>query len=159
MAEVSAILYSTYQDKKTAKSITNVSPTATPIQIKAFAQAANALTNRTYVETVRVEKLVCDTEPEPSGKLIPTLTLDPITATMSDISDSMGRSEGYEVQYEYNGDGILSVATSHADIVASFDANFMYVAFIGSGSTGTVTLYASEGVQYAATSATFTITA
>ena len=61
MAEVSAILYSTYNGKKQARSITNISPTATPIQIKTFAQAVNALTNRTYVETVQIVKTVCDT--------------------------------------------------------------------------------------------------
>ena len=61
MAEVSAILYSTSNGQKQAKSITNVSPTATPLQIRTFAQAVNALTTRTYVETVRIEKIVCDT--------------------------------------------------------------------------------------------------
>lgn len=67
MAEVSAILYSTKNDKKQARSITNISPTATPAQIIAFTQAANALTTRTYVETVRIEKTVCDTEVNNNG--------------------------------------------------------------------------------------------
>ena len=160
MAEVSAILYSTKNDKKQAKSITNISPTATPAQIKAFTQAANALTTRSYVETVRVEKLVCDTEPEPSTKPTPTLTLESSSATKAEISAAMAGSEGlYENSITYDGDGVLSVATSDADIVATVDQDFLYVAFIGEGATGTVTLYASEGAQYAATSVTFTITA
>lgn len=162
MAEVSAILYSTYQNKKTARSITNIAPTATNTQIKTFAQAANALTNRTYVETVKIEKVVCDTEPDPtpSTKPTPTLTLESSSATKAEITAAMAGSEGlYENSITYNGDGVLSVATSSSDIVATVDEDFLYVAFIGEGTTGTVTLYASEGTQYAATSVTFTITA
>lgn len=166
MAEISAILYSTYQNKKSAKSITSVSPTATPAQIKAFAQAANALTNNEYNETVRIEKLVCDDAPEPtpeptpSTKPTPTLTLESSSATKAEIFAAMEGSEGlYENSITYDGDGVLSVATSYADIVATVDQDFLYVAFIGEGDTGTVTLYASEGAEYAATSVTFTITA
>lgn len=164
MSEVSAILYSTKDGKKTARSITNISPTATNLQIKTFAQAANALTTRAYNETVRIDKIVCDTDPDPSPtptvKPSPTLTLETTTATKADIVSAMATDEGlYESAITYNGDGILSVATSYADIVATVDEDFLYIAFIGEGATGTVTLYASEGETYAAASVTFTITA
>lgn len=164
-SKVSAIVYSTKQGgiDKAGKTIADISATATPAQIVAFAQAFNALSTNSYVETYRIERLNCDTAPEPTptpSKPVPTLTLNTTSATMAEISSAMAGSEGlYEVEYTYNGDGVLSVATSYADIVATVDQDFLYIAFVGEGATGTVTLYASEGTQYAATSATFTITA
>ena len=162
-AKVSAIVYSTKQgvpDSKFGKTISDISATATPAQIKAFAQSLNSLSTNSYVETYRIERLNCDTaEPTPS-KPVPTLTLASATATISDITSAMASAEGlYENAITYNGDGVLSVATSYADIVASVDEDFLYVAFIGEGTSGTVTLYASEGVTYSATSVTFTINA
>lgn len=67
MAEVSAILYSTKDNKKQGRSITNISPTATNAQIRTFAQACNALTTRTYVETYKILKINCDTEEDNNG--------------------------------------------------------------------------------------------
>ena len=67
MAEVSAILYSTKNNKKQARSITNISPTATNVQIRTFAQACNALTTRTYNETYKIIKINCDTEEDNNG--------------------------------------------------------------------------------------------
>ena len=70
MAQVSAIVYYTKQGEvtgKTAKTIANVSPTATPAQIIAFTQALNSLSNNTYVETYRIERLNCDTEANNNG--------------------------------------------------------------------------------------------
>lgn len=61
---VSAIVYTTGQgaNTKKAKSITNISTTATPAQICAFTQAlVSSLSTRTYAETYRVEKTLCDT--------------------------------------------------------------------------------------------------
>ena len=70
MPQVSAIVYYTKQGDvtgKTGKTISNVSPTATPTQIKTFAQALNALSTNTYVETYRIERLNCDTEANNNG--------------------------------------------------------------------------------------------
>ena len=67
MAEVSAILYSTKDNKKQARSITNISPTATNLQIRTFAQACNALTTRTYNETYKFVKITCVTEEDNNG--------------------------------------------------------------------------------------------
>ena len=67
MADVSAVVYSTKDNKKQARSITNIAPTATNAQIKAFAQACTALTTRTYVETYKIVKTNCDTEVDNNG--------------------------------------------------------------------------------------------
>ena len=62
MATASAILYSTKNDKKQARTISNINPNATNLQVKTFAQACNALTTRTYVETYKILRINCDTE-------------------------------------------------------------------------------------------------
>lgn len=62
MATAAAILYSTYNGKKTAKTISDISTSATNLQIRTFTQALNALTNRSYVETYKVVRVNCDTE-------------------------------------------------------------------------------------------------
>lgn len=62
MATAAAILYSTYNGKKQAKTISDISTTATNVQIRTFTQALNALTNRSYVETYKVLRVNCDTE-------------------------------------------------------------------------------------------------
>ena len=69
MATAAAILYSTYNGKKQAKTISDISTTATNVQIKTFTQALNALTNRSYVETYKVIRVNCDTEADfvPAG--------------------------------------------------------------------------------------------
>ena len=69
MPQVSAIVYSTASgsDKKVGKTISNISASATPTQIKTFAQALNALSMNTYVETYRIERLNCDTEANDNG--------------------------------------------------------------------------------------------
>lgn len=68
MPEVSAIVYSTDSStKKVAKTISNVAPSATAVQIRTFAQALNALSTNTYVETYRIERLNCDTEANNNG--------------------------------------------------------------------------------------------
>lgn len=68
MPQVSAIVYSTDSSgNKVAKTISNVSASATATQIKTFAQSLNALSNNTYVETYRIERLNCDTEANNNG--------------------------------------------------------------------------------------------
>lgn len=64
MATASAILYSTKNDKKQARTISNINPNATNLQVKTFAQACNALTTRTYVETYKIIRINCDVEPD-----------------------------------------------------------------------------------------------
>ena len=151
--------------KKLQKTLTNINPSATSTQLKTFAQGLNGLTTNTYIETNRIDRITCDTDTgststTPPAKTTPTLTLQTSTATTAQIFSAMEGDEGlFEIEYTYDGDGTLSVATSYADIVATVDQDFLYVAFIGEGSTGTVTLYASEGTEYAAASVTFTITA
>ena len=155
---------------KVKTNISNVNPEATNTTVKNFAQMLNSLTTNSYVQTAKTISLICDTDqditptpsptPTPSEKLTPTLTLENASATMAEIFAAMQTDEGlYENPITYNGDGVLSVATSYADIVSTVDQDFLYVSFIGEGTTGTVTLYASEGTEYAAASVTFTITA
>ena len=70
MPQVSAIVYYTKQgevNKKVGKTISDLSPNATPVQIRTFTQALNSLSTNTYVETYRIERLNCDTEANNNG--------------------------------------------------------------------------------------------
>ena len=152
--KTSVILTSTdLSGKKLQKTLTNINTNATAAQLKTLAQGLNSLTTNTYVETGRVDKIVCDLE---TGKTTPTLTL----ATASAAKATVAAAEGaYANEITYNGDGVLTVLTSGANIVATIEGDTLYVAFIGEGATGTVTVYASEGATYAAANVTFTISA
>lgn len=139
--------------KKLQKTLTNINSNATAAQLKTLAQGLNGLTTNTYVETGRVDKIVCDLE---TGKTTPTLTLATASATKAAVAAAEG---AYENEITYNGDGVLTVLTSGAGIVATIEDDTLYVTFVGEGATGTVTVYASEGSEYAAANVTFTISA
>lgn len=139
--------------KKLQKTLTNINPRATSTQLKTFTQVFNGLTTNTYIETNRIDKITCDTDVE---KTTPTLTLENASATKAAVAAAEG---AYENEITYNGDGTLTVLTSGAGIVATIENATLYVAFVGEGTTGTVTVYASEGATYAAANVTFTISA
>lgn len=65
MATAAAIIYSTLNGKTQARTISNIDPNATNLQIRTFTQGLNALTTRQYVETYKVIRINCDTEADP----------------------------------------------------------------------------------------------
>ena len=62
MATAAAILYSVKNGTKQARTISNINPDATNVQVRTFTQALNSLTTRTYVETYKVIRINCDAE-------------------------------------------------------------------------------------------------
>ena len=68
MAKTSLIINSTTAagGKKLQKTLTDINPSATNSQLKAFAQQLNALTTNTYAEANRVDRVNCDTEADAS---------------------------------------------------------------------------------------------
>jgi len=137
---------------KKQKSLTNINPEASSAQLKSFAQNLIALTNQTYSETNRIEKINVDTE-DTSGKITPTFTVGDF-----EVLENIG----YRAPYTYNGDGKIC-----ANITGGYNAPFisfseMYVFLTNhntsSGSNYTVTITTTETDTYAAATVTKTFT-
>lgn len=57
MAKITNLqLLETYNGDEIATNISNANPTATDSDLKDFSQALNALTQNTYVDTIRIDK-------------------------------------------------------------------------------------------------------
>ena len=84
--KVSVILTSTNTSGAVKqKSFTYISPDATNSELKAFAQAANALTENTYNGSKKVTQVNLDTA---TDKLTPTISLSKTSCSLSDLRDS-----------------------------------------------------------------------
>ena len=152
MADTSLeIVATTQQDKKLTTTVSYVNASASAGDLKQFGQMLNALTDNTYEESIRVQKIHVDTEdvpePAPPAKTVPTLTV------------SRNSQQGY-VDYTYNGDGIIAaiatddfhdrgyvevIPTSHKIAVLN-DAQKV------ASSEVAITVVATEGAEYAAAS-------
>lgn len=141
--ETSINIVSTLDGKKKQKSLTNINPSATNEELSAVGQMINALSKNDYVETIRINKQNV-LEPAPSGgKAEPTFIIN---------------NDG---SYEYNGDGEI-FGYIEGDHLLAIDRTYktFYVDFLPPEQPDpmmsyTVTLYASEGTNYAAKSVTY----
>lgn len=176
MASTSLQLISSDPNAKTSTlSITNVEPTSTSAQAVQFTQKLNALTKNSYERTNRIDKINCDTEPVPGGvKPTPTLTLSHYTATVTDlVAASSILNSPRKVVVTTNSDGEIYVANNNFvdtdDYGASAGLNVTYLTknnerFVGLTATATtqactLTIGTLETDNFAASAATFTITA
>ncbi len=162
MAQTSIIITSTdTNNKKLQKTLTYANANASSSVLKSVAQQLNALTTNTYEKTDRIDRINCDTE-EPAGqKLTPLLEIG-----------SFEPENLYGVGFvtgliTYNGDGELYFNIDHIDdedlaegqphpcgFIYDYTLYILYDNSLEPGSfSGTV--YATEGENYAARSATF----
>ena len=134
----SIILKSTdANNKEQSKTITFINPDAASDKLVTFAQGLNRLTNNTYKETNRVDKLNCDTD-SGTGKPEPTLT----------ITDG---------SYTYNGDGdIFGYITDNFKLSINRTNKTFQATSTTGASTYTITLHATETANFAAKTVSYT---
>ena len=171
--KVSVILTSTNTSGAVKqKSFTYISPDATNGQLKAFAQAANSLTENTYNGSKKVTQVNLDTADPGQQKQETTITLSKTSCTIAELKNS-GDTGSVFAQITTNSDGALFVkqsAFTNSQSVASViytTSNGTYVMFFSvADHTGqvqtvpqTVTIYQAESNTYKAASVDFTITA
>ena len=165
--KVSVILTSTDANGTAKqKSFTYISPNATNGQLKAFAQAANALTENTYNGSKKVTQV--DLDNAASDKQTATITLTTASVSLADYKTALQSQDVYEIPFTYDGD-----ATPYA--FTSGDARISCSVFNNSGNSTvhvttpaqwinlidqntTITIRADETNTYKAAEATFTIT-
>lgn len=134
------IITSDIANKKSTKAISNINPEVSNDNLKQAAQLFTAISTNTYQDANRIITMSVDEEYNPPvTKIEPTLTLDKNYGTIT-----------------YNGDGQL---------FALLNANYQYILNDNNltvrNSEGTITssysitIYASEGTNYAAKTFTF----
>lgn len=149
------------------KSFTYISPEATNSELKAFAQAANALTENTYNGSKKVTQVDLDTA---TGKQTPTFTLDKTTDTKANVCAGQNGFVCYTITYTYDGDGQIFVYTDEnagsLGVAQYRPMNQLNICSIfspaqtASGITqnAVITFRTTETDTYKAAEATFTIT-
>ena len=160
MTEQKLILYATTPDNLvTTKTIEGINPDATNGQLKAFAQAANALTENTYNGSKKVTQVDLDSASQ--DKQTPTLTLSPNTLSLANIQASRRN-----VTVSYDGDGqygfIFNTIQREVNITNVYEngsMEFFISATNGVTSGFEVKVITTETNTYTAAEATLTITA
>lgn len=171
--KVSVILTSTNTSGAVKqKSFTYISPEATNGQLKAFAQAANALTENTYNGSKKVTQVNLDTADPGGGKQTPTLTLSENSCAFSDLKFSNEASVQFTITTD--SDGAIYVKPSQTSnkpvligIAADLNTAGTFYASLYKAQSGsivlsepqTITIGVAESNTYKAVEVTFTVTA
>lgn len=141
--------------KDLQKSITYVSASASSADLVSMASGLVGLTTNTYKSADRIQKINVDTESIPGGASI--VKTEP-TLEVGELQDGSIEVGGYTIksaEITYDGDGTLLAGTDVDTWVMIESSSINIVPAASSGETGTCTLYATEGTNYAAKSITF----
>lgn len=131
--------------KEVTKSLTNINPNVSNVNLKTAAQMFTSISSGTYYDATRVNKIGVNEE-YGGTKIEPTLTIGSWSAI------TYQEKNGVQAEITYNGDGNLFINTTK--LATTFGSNPTNI-FIGTTDSFTGTLYASEGTNYAAKSVDF----
>jgi len=115
MAKTSAIVtYTDQTGKAMQKALTDINPDATNAQLVAFAQKLTGITSNSYVSTLRVDKVNCDSEAGGGdARPVPTLAFNDAKVVNNEISVTTVQNNGpsggsiCRLPVTYNGDGTV----------------------------------------------------